>query len=355
MCPDGLVYNIEVERNHNYIANGVVVHNCHHAEANTYKRLAEQYPEAYHIGFTATPYRADGKGLGRSYDDMVVAATMQELIDHGYLVEPAAWSGSAPDLSGVRTLAGDYEHGALDAASNTVRLVGDIVETWQRLGGGQRTVVFAVSVRHSKAIVSRFLEAGIAAEHIDGTTPNRDEILARVDAGVTRVVSNCDVLTEGWDQPSVKTVILARPTKSLGVYMQQVGRILRPWNGVGAVILDHAGNVGRHGMPQDDREFTLADGVLTPEGRKSTHRMCAKCKLMYKRALQSCPGCGAVPPDWRPVVEVAGELAQVVPRGITPEQIAFIRRYRERGVPQRTVWGYFISRYGFKPPWSLCA
>src|SRR5690606_30708365 len=143
------------------------------------------------------------------------------------------------------------------------------------LGGGLRTVAFAVNVEHSRAIVARFVAAGVAAEHLDGSTPTaeRDAILRRLETGETRIVSNCAVLTEGWDQPAVKCAILARPTQSTGLYLQQAGRILRPWQDVRPIILDHAGNSLAHGLPQDDRALTL-DGGATHASRAPSARRC---------------------------------------------------------------------------------
>ena len=144
-------------------------------------------------------------------------------------------------------------------------MVGNVVEHWQRCVERQRTVAFAVSIEHSRHLVERFQAVKVPAEHLDGSTPTmeRDAILGRLERGETRVVVNVGVLCEGWDQPCVKCCILARPTKSTGLYLQQAGRILRPWTDPTtgqtprAILLDHAGCVVEHGLPQDDREFSL--------------------------------------------------------------------------------------------------
>src|SRR5690606_42037014 len=129
------------------------------------------------------------------------------------------------------------------------------------------------------ALVARFLEAGIPPEHLDGSTPTaeRDAILRRLETGETRIVSNCAVLTEGWDQPAVKCAILARPTQSTGLYLQQAGRILRPWQDVSALILDHAGNALAHGLPQDDRDFTLDPTRKKKGGSETPTKECPEC------------------------------------------------------------------------------
>jgi superfamily II DNA or RNA helicase len=279
-------------------ADVVFVDECHRALARTYVELASAYPDAVHIGLTATPYRAVGKGLGDAYDELVVVASPRELIAQGYLVEPRVFTVPAsarPDLSRVRISGGDYSVQELAQAVDKQALVGNIVEHWMTHARRVRTVAFAASVEHSQHIAARFREAGVAAEHLDGGTPTleRDAILARLERGETLVVSNCGVLCEGWDQPAVKCAILARPTKSTGLYLQQAGRILRPWNDQRAIILDHAGCALEHGLPQDDREFSL-EGTKK-RARTATDapvRECPACCAVVGIGTRVCPECG---------------------------------------------------------------
>ena len=262
-------------------ANLVIVDETHRALARTYQDILASYAESAIVGLTATPYRADGRGLGELYTDMVVVASPRDLIADGFLVEPRVFTVPAadlPELSKVRIKGGDYDAAALSAAVDQSGLVGNIVEHWQRRAENRRTVVFAVDVDHSKHIVARFVEAGIAAEHLDGTTPTaeRDAILARLEAGVTRVVSNVGVLCEGWDQPSCKCVVLARPTKSLGLFLQMAGASCGRSN-TEALILDHAGNVLEHGLPQ------------TTASSRSTRRRSGRAARAAPRARHAKP------------------------------------------------------------------
>ena len=298
------------------LADIVFVDECHRALAASYREIAVDYPDATHLGLTATPYRAAGKGLGDAYDELIIVATPRQLISEGYLVEPRVFTvppSQRPNLAGIRVARGDYAARELDEAMNRQALVGNIVEHWQRHAGGVRTVVFAVSIAHSRHITERFREAGVAAEHLDGVTPTpeRDAILARLDRGETLVVSNCGVLCEGWDQPSVKCAILARPTKSTGLYLQQAGRILRPWNEIAAVILDHAGCAHEHGLPQDDREFSLEGAKRRRPSKDAIApvRECPACFLVVSLATRACPACGeALVASREPPEEVAGDL-----------------------------------------------
>jgi DNA repair protein RadD len=163
--------------------------------------------------------------------------------------------------------------------------------------------------------VERFRGAGVPAEHLDGDTLplERDAILGRLDRGETLVVSNCGVLCEGWDQPAAKCAILARPTKSTGLYLQQAGRILRPWNDQAAIILDHAGCALEHGLPQDDREFSL-EGVRKRARARADPptRECPACFAVLPAATRTCPSCHLELGAGREVpVEQEGVLVEV--------------------------------------------
>ena len=147
------------------------------------------------------------------------------------LHRPKVWASQSPDLRGVKVIAGDYSLGALASRTNTAELNANIVATWQKHAAGKRTVAFAVDVAHSKAITEAFVAAGVPAEHIDGRTYERDTVLARLARGQTLVVSNCMVLTEGWDLPALECAIIARPTASLNLHLQMIGRVMRAAEG----------------------------------------------------------------------------------------------------------------------------
>jgi DNA repair protein RadD len=296
----------------------VIIDEAHRALSKSYTDLVEAYPDAVHAGFTATPFRADNRGLGDLYEALVVVATPRVLIGEGYLVEPRVWTVPAsklPDLSGVRVKGGDYDERELAAAVDRSSLVGDIVDHWRKHAAGVRTVAFAVSVEHSKHIAEQFRAAGVAAEHLDGETPTaeRDAILGRLERGETLVVSNCGVLCEGWDQPSVKCCILARPTKSTGLYLQQAGRILRPWQNARAVVLDHAGCAAAHGLPQDEREYSLEGGRKRAGAKNEAPvKTCEGCYAVVPAGTAECPECGkefAAEP--RQLEHKPGELVEV--------------------------------------------
>jgi DNA repair protein RadD len=186
---------------------------AHHARGRTREQLIALYPNATLLGITATPCRGDGRGLGNIFDTMIECPQVADLIVGGFLVRSRVYAPVDPDLRGVRTQQGDYVVGQLERRMNTDDLVGDVVEHWLKYGERRRTVCFAVGVEHSVHIRNEFLQADVRAEHLDGGTSiaEREAILARLASGETEIVTNCMVLTEGWDMPAVGCCILARP------------------------------------------------------------------------------------------------------------------------------------------------
>jgi DNA repair protein RadD len=300
----------------------VFVDEAHHARARTYRQIVESYPNARIVGLTATPCRKDGRGLGGTFTAIIECPQVQALVDLGHLVPTHVFAPSTPDLEGVQTRQGDYIEGQLAERVDRPKLVGDIVSHWHRLGERRKTVVFATSVAHAIHLRDEFIKSGACAEHIDGKTPKdeRDEILRRLTVGEIEVVTNCMVLSEGWDQPDVACCVLARPTKSLGLYRQMVGRVLRPYPGKhNALVLDHAGAVFQHGFVEDPVQWSLdpdtkaAVRALDARSSSSHSRLttCLHCSAI-RSAGKSCPNCGFMPRRPGEYLEVRdGELAHI--------------------------------------------
>lgn len=346
-------------RRENPLADIVFIDEAHRSSADSYrKHVFDAYPDARIIGLTATPCRQDGQPLGELYGSLEVAATYAELIADGFIVEPSCFGAERnPDLSKVHTIAGDYNLGELEAAMLDGALVSGIVDAWKKHAQGRRTVVFASGVQHSQKLVAEFVAAGVRAAHVDGDTP--PEVRAAVGEalrmGDLEVVSNFGVYTEGWDEPCVKLAILARPTKSLTLYRQMVGRILRPWEGVKPIILDHAFCIDRHGLPTDDIEWSIDGEPKKPPAVRL--RMCPKCYAYMLGAPAKCTQCGAVltqPKPYEPKPEIAAPL---VPKTTSPdekrkfydEQVAIAKR---RGFKPGFASFKFKEKYGSWPPWA---
>ena len=278
----------------------VIVDEAHELHKSVLSWIAD--PACSHvtfIGLSATPW---SRGLGKYYEDLIISSTTTELIHEGYLCGFVAFAPSDPDLSNVPMVAGDFHQGELAVAMDKPVLVGDIIETWFKLGENRQTFCFCVNRHHAKHITERFLEAGVAAEYMDGATPreSRAAILDRYRSGQTRIICNVGVLTTGVDL-DVRCIIDAKPTKSRILFVQTIGRGLRTASGKDKlIILDHAGNHLRLGMVTDIGQNYLDDGTERPRSNKQARkhagllpRLCDDCKAVAPRAAKICPGCGA--------------------------------------------------------------
>lgn len=295
----------------------IIIDECHLSLAISYQKIMCHYEDTPILGLTATPWRTDGQGLGRIYEDMVMVSQVKELIREGYLLAPEIFAPFRPDLSKVRVRAGDYIESDLSAVMDKNHLIGSIVSHWTTYARNMTTVVFASSRQHSKHIVHNFLNAGIAAEHLDHTTPKdkRNDILQRLAIGKLMVVSNVGILTEGWDLPQLECIIMARPTMSETLYLQMVGRVMRTIKGkTRALMMDHAGCFFKHNSPIIDRNYSLNDKVQKRNSKKLGKKLIKICPNCYRVCASHnviCPMCkyefnsGVVPE------ETSGQLIKI--------------------------------------------
>lgn len=331
----------------------IVFDETHHIGAAQWTQIFNRYPDAYVLGLTATPWRLDGRGLGGWYGDMIQGPTVADLIGRGSLSPYRLFAPSIPDMAGVETQAGDYKQRSLSAIMDKPSITGDAVQHYQQLCPGKRAVAFAVSIEHSRNVAAQFLAAGIPAEHVDGgmDVASRDAAVERFVRGETLILSNAELFGEGFDVPAIEAAILLRPTKSLSLYLQQVGRALRPCDGKAqAIILDHAGNSLTHGLPDDDREWSLEDRPKRKgnEKNESPVRQCLKCFRVYRPA-KACPGCGhQAPVQAREIEQRAGELVEVE-AGALKER----RKAEERDCKTLADFERLGAARGYKPGWAL--
>ena len=307
----------------------IVWDECHHVAAASWGAIHKEFPEAVHIGLTATPERLDGTGLGAWFKEIVYGPPVRQLIDDGYLSDYRLFAPSAIDTKGVHSKYGDFVKSELNKVVDKPRITGDAISHYAKYCGGKRALIFAVSIEHSLHIVEQFRAAGIRAEHVDGTTQasERDSIFRRFVSGNTLALSNVEIAGEGVDIPAVEAAILLRPTQSLAMYLQQVGRALRPAQGkAAAIILDHAGNSARHGLPDDPREWSLLGTKSSKAARDPDDikvKQCPMCYSTVRQHVSECRHCGHVfVTVGREIEEVAGELEEVNAR----EQRALMRR-----------------------------
>jgi superfamily II DNA or RNA helicase len=272
----------------------------HFTPSSTWGKVVAAFPEARVLGVTATPERMDGKGLGLMFDNMVVGPSVRELTDMGFLSPAEVYAPPAPDLKGVHTRAGDYVKQELEALMGKAKVMGDAVQHYLKLASGRKAVAFCVSVKHAKELADAFKAAGVPAASIDGgmETEQRDGILDSFEKGGIDVLTSCDLISEGFDLPAVEVAILLRPTKSVGLYLQQVGRAVRIAPGKqGTIILDHANNTRVHGFIDDDREWELTAEQARKKKSQSESaepvRTCPECFAAH-RPTPVCPKCGHV-------------------------------------------------------------
>ena len=298
---------------------------AHRVAARTYRTLISRHKEARIVGATATPYRLDGVGLAHWFESLVETATTSSLIDRGLLARPAIYSVPPDRLPDVGRLkrhltetGSDYSRPALEKVLLAKWLVGDIVAHVQAKAHGLRTLVFAVSLAHAEEITASFVRAGTTAAFVSAKTPlaERDRIMRQWSDRTIQVVCNCELFAEGLDlkDKRVECVVLARPTTSRGLYLQQAGRGMRP--GGTAIILDHAGNTLRHNtLPTDDQEHALVMTDEASRGRVKGVKLCRHCFAVATRKASKCLSCGnAFPSVPRTDPElISGELVEVNP------------------------------------------
>lgn len=289
------VYNLRISGHPSYFAGGVLAHNCH-----KWFKFYEQWFQntAWQnvpiIGLSATPWT---KGLGAYYGKLIVANTIAEMIQQGLLAPFRVFAPTHPDLSGVRTVAGDYHEGDLFEAMRPHKLVADIVESWKKLGADRPTVCFAVNRAHAAQIAAEFETAGVPSGYMDCETPLLERATTRsnLKSGRIKVVCNVDVIGLGVDWPEVSCIIYARPTRSQMRYVQNIGRGLRIAEGkTDLVIIDHSDTTLCLGYVSDIHHAELNDGKpkLTAEKVITLPKECPQCHYVKPPRMAVCPNCG---------------------------------------------------------------
>jgi superfamily II DNA or RNA helicase len=349
----------------------IIFDECHRSVSSSYQRIVEACPDAFIIGLTATPERTDGRGLGELYADMVEVQDMAWLIREGFLspyrlIAPV----EGPDLSGVKTKAGDYDTRQAEQVMDKPTITGDAIRAYRQYVDGKRCMVFCVSIAHSEHTCEQYNAAGIPAEHIDGTNTDteREAALTRFREGKTLVLCSVALAIEGLDIAAVEAVQQLRPTQSVIVYLQLIGRGLRVEPGKKElVILDQVANWRRHGLPDDQREWSL-------DGRKRGKRkaqedeadikiqQCRSCFHIFRKGVSACPQCGApIVVTGREIEQVEGTLAEVDieaarrerarEQGSARDLSDLVRVGASRGMKNPSAWAAIVyaQRQGRKP------
>lgn len=329
----------------------IILDEAHLATSEGYKQFLAQY-DTFVVAVTATPYV--DKGLRHVADAIVHPIKMLGLIELGYLVPFRYFAPAEPDLSDVKVSSStkDYVSDQLEQAMVAGQLTGKIIDHWIKIANGLPTICFAVNVHHSKLLVEKFRAAGVAAEHCDADVPDaeRNEIIKRVESGETKVVCNVGIFCTGVDIPSLGAIIMARPTKSKNLYIQQAGRGTRIFPGKeNCILLDHAGNINRHGLPTDEPDVDL-DGREEKKHVKES-KICKNCFAVYRAS--KCPECGVEAPP-APAIEIAETNDEL--RELTNIEIDPIKRMlkdlqkQAKQKARKPAWAFYklIDRFGYE-------
>lgn len=311
-------------------ADVVIFDEAHLSTADTRIGILDSYPDAVRIGFTATPARKSGRSLGAAFDVLILGRSIRELTAARVLVPLRIFNSPVVTTKELRSVPkdndGDYQSAALGELLSRPKLIGDVLENWLRIAKGKRTLVFAVNKTHGAALLADFLRQGIKAEMLtdQDEEATREEVIARLERGDTHILINCFLLSYGADIPAVECIVLARPTRSLTMFLQMVGRGLRPSPETGkrdCILIDHGHVVENLGLPQSDFGWNLDDkrnaSREAAERTKSAAepmRTCPECTAIWMTSEQgnACPECGWKPaPKSKPITARDADLEEM--------------------------------------------
>jgi len=322
----------------------IIVDEAHHAVAGSWKKVTDANPQALGLGVTATPERSDGKSLDKKYggvfDVMVLGPQIPELIEKGFLVKPIVYAPEERiDFSYIKLLSnGDYDPSEVVAVMDKPKITGDAVAHYRKICSGTPAVAFCVSGAHAEQVAEEFRAAGFRAFSVDGSMDDdtRKRILDGLGNGEVDIVTSCDLISEGTDIPAIGCAIFLRPTNSLSLYIQQGGRALRKLEGKKyAIILDHVGNIFRHGPLDSVRDWSL-------EGRKKKASKKKEETESYLRVVQ-CGGCFAVHEPAplcpfcgfkNPVKDTTPDVIDGVLKAISEEEMEMFKKSKRRKIAQ---------------------
>lgn len=277
----------------------IITDENHHGMAASYRKIYDHFGDVPKLGFTATPIRLNGSGLGDINDILIEEVDAEWLIKNGYL---SPYKYFAPKLIDTEKLKlnsiREFSNKSIDQSMESKTIYGDVIKHYRELADGEQAIAYCHSIEASKTTKEAFLHHGINAEHIDAKTPKpeRDEIIQKFRDREIQVLCNVDLIGEGFDVPDCSTVIMLRPTQSLSLFIQQSMRGMRYRPGKTSIIIDHVDNVRRHGLPDAKREWSLtakkSSGGGGPEIKVT---QCVNCFAAYPPDSKECPECGHVP------------------------------------------------------------
>jgi DNA repair protein RadD len=311
----------------------IIADEAHHAISPSWREVIDAHPQSKVLGTSATPERLDGRGLSELFQRMVIGPTVQELTNSGFLAPATVYAPpQLLDMTGVAKRGGDYAKDQMAERVDEPTITGDAVAHYARICPGVPAIAFCASVLHAEHVTAQFKDTGFRSVSVDGSTDDRER-RRRIDglsSGQVQVLTSCDLVSEGLDVPGVTAAILLRPTQSLALARQQIGRALRPAPGKRAIILDHVGNIPRHGLPTEEIEWSLEGGAAKKRGEAEKTLRLRQCPTCYRVHTPgpTCPECGhAYESAPRTVKQIEGEL----------QEVTEIESFRRKAAMQREV------------------
>ena len=339
----------------------IVLDECQHSSSTTYMKLFETYPNTFFLGLSATPTRLTGKPLGNIYENIVKEIEADDLIKMGYL---AQYDYYAPkmntDFTKVKISKGDYDKEEVEKYLTNGTIYGNIIKYYKQLADNKKTIIYCPTISYSLKIEELFKSNGYTIKHFDGCTNDteRKQVIEDFRSGKINILTNVDLIGEGFDVPSAECVLLLRPTQSLSLYIQQSTRCLRPNGDKRAIIIDFVGNCFRHGMPTETREWSLTETMKckNPSGENAILiRQCPKCYKTYKPTTRICPFCKYEAPKTERELkeEEKAELEKItkiekkqkrMEEGMAKDFGSLVKLAKERGYKNPAGWAYMRMR-----------
>ena len=349
--------------------NLIITDETHHSRAKTYRNIYDYYSDVPRLGFTATPWRMNGKGFEDIYSEMVEGKSVKWLIENNRLAPYEYYSIPEADIGKLqKSSTGDYTNKSIEKALKST-IFGDVVENYTKVASGQKTILYAHSIEYSQKFADEFKSAGIKAVHVDSKTPSadRDEIMNDFRNGKIKVLCNVDLISEGFDVPDCTCVIMARPTDSLVLYLQQSMRCMRYQQNKTATIIDHVANYTRHFLPDTDREWNLKgfDKKRKKQQRNENEiaiKECPNCfGVMESKTLIEndfhCPYCNfkieVIKAD-KEVIDATLSKLDSDSLTVSYEKINIIKKYKQKNKKELTSiedWYLYAKAHNFKDGW----
>ena len=331
----------------------ILVDEAHHIKAKQYQTILNFFKDATQLFFTGTPARLDGSGFDDIADDIVLGKPVKWLQDNGNIAPFKYYAPSLIDTTNLKKRGGEFTKKSVDDTMKRV-IYGDVIRHYEKLAKGKQAIVYTHSVEASESVSNTFNEQGYTSIAISGKTPPevRERAMQAFRDGELTIMVNCELFTEGIDLPNVDVCIMLRPTQSLSLYLQFAMRALNPREGKTAIIIDHVGNVDRHGLPNADREWSLKGVIKKKQKAKlgePTTRTCDDCYATFWSAERICPLCGHENQPTKEEIEIIREIeleerrqevASKVETFVTSDQCQTVEELKE-----------FAKQHGYKPGW----